>query len=91
MYTALIIGIVGLLIWYICTRIESESEASGHFFAAQHKAKEEMTRSERASDRHQRSLAHQAIGFFKSLGIGLTVIGFGGVAVIYGWGEFAAN
>jgi hypothetical protein len=46
-----------------------------------------MTRSERASDRHQRSSAHQSVGFFKSVGIGLTVIGFGGVAVIYGLGE----
>lgn len=91
MYTALFIGIVGLLVWYICTRIEAESDASGHFFAAQHKAREEMTRSERASHRHQRSLAHQSLGFFKSVGIGLTVIGFGGAAVIYGLGAFAAN
>jgi hypothetical protein len=91
MYTALIIGIVGLLIWYICTRIESEWDASGHFFAAQHKAKEEMTRSERASHRHQRSSANQFVGFFRSVGVGLTVIGFGGAAVIYGLGEFAAN
>jgi hypothetical protein len=87
MYTALIIGIVGLLIWYSCTRVEADTDASGHFFAAQHKAREEMTRSERASDRHQRSSAHQSVGFFKSVGIGLTVIGFGGVAVIYGLGE----
>lgn len=91
MYTALIIGIVGLLIWYICTRLESESDASSHFFAAQHKAREEMTRSERASRRHERSSAHQSARFFRSVGIGLTVIGFGGAAVIYGLGEFAAS
>ncbi|MDP1966424.1 MAG: hypothetical protein Q8K93_30000 [Reyranella sp.] len=91
MYTALIIGVAGLLIWYICSRIEAESDASGHFFAAQHKARDEMTRSKRASHRHQRSLAHQSIGFFRSVGIGLTVIGFGGAAVFYGLGEFAAN
>lgn len=91
MYTALIIGIVGLLIWYICTRVEAESDASGHFFAAQHKAREEMTRSERASHRHQRSFANQAIGFFRSVGVGLTVIGFGGAAVIYGLDAFTAN
>jgi hypothetical protein len=91
MYTAVIIGVVGLLIWYICTRVEAESDANGDFFAAQHKAKEEMTRSERASHRHQRSRAQQAVGFFKSVGIGLTVIGFGGAAVIYGLAEFAAN
>lgn len=91
MYTALIIGIVGLLIWYICTRVEPESDASNIFFAAQHRAREEMTRSERASHRHQRSSAHRSVGFFKSVGIGLTVIGFGGAAVIYGLGKFAAN
>lgn len=86
MYTALIIGVIGLLIWYICTRLEPESDASDIFFASQHKAREEMTRSERASYRHQRSLAHQSVRFFKSVGIGLTVIGFGGVAVIYSLG-----
>lgn len=34
MYAALIIGVVGLSIWYICSRIEAESDASGPFFAA---------------------------------------------------------
>ncbi len=91
MYTALIIGVIGLVIWYICTRLELDSDASDVFFAAQHKAQEKMMRSERASHQHQQSLAHQSVRFFKTVGIGLTVIGFGGVAVIYGLGAFAAN
>jgi len=81
MYTALIVGIVGLLIWVICSRLELESAASDVFFASEHKAREEMTRAERASHRHEQSLAHQAVGFFKSVGIGLTAIGFGGALV----------
>ena len=81
MYAALIIGIVGLLIWAVCSRLELGSQASDVFFAAEHKAREEMTRSERASQRQERSSAHQAVGFFKSVGLGLIVIGFGGALV----------
>ncbi|HZB54960.1 MAG TPA: hypothetical protein VE527_15110 [Reyranella sp.] len=80
MYTALIIGVIGLLIWAMCSRLETESQASDVFFAAEHKARAEMTR---ASQRHERSLAQQAVGLFKSVGIGLSAIGFGG-ALVYG-------
>jgi hypothetical protein len=83
MYTALIIGVVGLLIWATCSRLEGASLANDVFFSAEHKAQEEMTRAERASRRHEKSLAHQFVGFFKSIGMGLTVIGFGG-ALVYG-------
>ncbi len=83
MYTALIIGIVGLLIWYICTRLELGWDASDIFFAAEHKAREEMSRAERAGHRQERSLARRAVGFFRSVGVGLSVIGFGGAAVYY--------
>ncbi|HKH67457.1 MAG TPA: hypothetical protein VKA75_08820 [Reyranella sp.] len=82
MYTALIIGVVGLLIWATCSRLEGASLASDVYFSTEHKAREKMTRAERASQRHEKSLAHQAIRFFKSVGIGLTMIGFGG-AVVY--------
>src|ERR671910_2855148 len=83
MYTALIIGVIGLLIWAMCSRLETESQASDVFFAAEHKARAEMTRAERASQRHERSLAQQAIGLFKSVGIGLSAIGFGGALVYW--------
>jgi hypothetical protein len=84
MYTALIIGVVGLLLWGLCARIELEADAQDILFAAQHKAREQMTASERASRRHERSSAHRSVRFFKDLGIGLTVIGFGGAICIYG-------
>jgi hypothetical protein len=82
MYTALIIGIVGLTIWVICTKLDLASDASDTFFASEHKTREEMTRAERASQRQEKSLAQQAVRWFKSVGIGLAVIGFGG-ALLY--------
>ncbi|SEP36202.1 hypothetical protein SAMN02990966_05367 [Rhodospirillales bacterium URHD0017] len=83
MYTALIIGVIGLLIWATCSRLELASLANDVFFSAEHKARQEMSRAERASHRQEKSLAHQAVRFFKSIGIGigLTVIGFGGALV----------
>ena len=81
MYTAVVIGVIGLVVWAVCSRLEAASLASDVFFSAEHKAREQMTRAERASQRHEKSLAHQSIGFFKSIGVGLTVIGFGGALV----------
>ena len=37
-----------------------------------------MSRAERASRRHEQSLGIKATRFFRSVGIGLTLIGFGG-------------
>ena len=81
MYTALIVGVIGLLIWATCSRLEGASLANDVFFSAEHKAREEMTRAERASRRQEKSLADQAVRFFKSIGLGLSVIGFGGALV----------
>jgi hypothetical protein len=81
MYTALIIGIAGLLIWVICTRLELGSDVVDTF-AAEHQAREEMRRGERTSHRHERWSAQQAVRWFKSVGIGLSVIGFG-AALVY--------
>jgi hypothetical protein len=33
-------------------------------------------------------LARRAVGFFRSVGVGLSVIGFGGAAVYYGLSAF---
>jgi hypothetical protein len=77
MYTALIIGVVGLLIWAACSRLELGSTTSDIFFAAEHKAREKMTRAERALQRHEMSSANRAVRFFKSVGIGCSAIGFG--------------
>jgi hypothetical protein len=78
------IGLVGLPLWFICVRIELEKDAavgSGwtpHLIASQHEARERMSDEERASWRHEQSLAVQSARFFKHLGIGLTVIGAAG-------------
>jgi hypothetical protein len=82
------IGLIGLLIWFICTRVELEADGGESLFGAQHQTRQDMTSAERASYRHEQSLAHQSTRFFKNLGIGLTVIGFAGF--LYGLGVFAA-
>lgn len=78
------VGLVGLLFWFVCTRIELEKDGavgssfSTDLFARQIKAQDEMSRAERAGLRHEQTLALQSIRFFKHFGIGLAVIGFGG-------------
>ena len=78
------VGVIGLLIWGICARVELEKDASEIFFVAQYKAREEMTRSDRASHLQEQSLAHRSVRVFRHVGVGLTVIGFGGF--LYGLG-----
>jgi hypothetical protein len=82
MYTALTIGIVGLIVWYVCLRLEQGSDAGDVFFARQHRAREEMSRAERAAQRHEQSAAHRYVSWFKSVGMGLSTIGFGGALVL---------
>jgi hypothetical protein len=78
------IAVVGLMIWFVSTRADSEQEGavsvgvSPSFFARQVKAKSEMSHAERAALRGQKSLEAQSVRFFKHLGIALTLIGGGG-------------
>jgi hypothetical protein len=77
------IGLIGLLMWFICVRIELERDAvsSGwtpHLIVSQHQARERMSEAERAGWRHEQSLALPSIRFFRHLGIGLTLIGGAG-------------
>jgi hypothetical protein len=78
------IGVVGLMIWFVSTRVDLEQEGavgvgvSPGFFARQVTRKAEMSRSERAALRGEKSLEAQSIRFFKHLGIALTLIGAGG-------------
>ena len=77
------IGLIGLLLWFICVRIELEQDAvsSGwtpHLIVSQHQARERMSGDERASLRHEQSVALQSVRFFRHLGIGLTLIGAAG-------------
>ena len=75
------IGLIGLLLWFICVRIELEKDAavgSGwtpHLIASQHEARERMSGDERARWRHEQSLGLQSVRFFKHLGMALTLIG----------------
>jgi hypothetical protein len=72
------VGLIGLVFWFICTRVELQSEGDVSLFSVETKAKQDMSRAERASRRHERTLAVQSARFFRNLGIGLTLIGFGG-------------
>jgi hypothetical protein len=83
MYPGLVVGVAGVVIWAVCARLEAGSDAEDVFFAERHRTKEKMTRAERAAHRHERSSADRAARFFKTVGIGLAAIGFGGAAVIH--------
>ncbi len=76
------IGLIGLLTWFICVRVELEKDgAVGNVFttglyAQQMRAREVMTRTEKAAERHEQTVLLQSLRFFKRLGIGLAAIGF---------------
>lgn len=72
------VGFFGLLLWFICTQVELESDGGAGLFAAQARAKQHMSRSERAAQRHDQSLGIRTTRFFRNVGIGLTVLGFAG-------------
>ena len=72
------VGFFGLLIWFICAQMELESNGSGSLFAAQAEARQAQSHAERASRRLEQSLASRSTRFFRNVGIGLTVFGFGG-------------
>jgi len=72
------VGFFGLLILFICTQVELDSEAGARLFAARGQARQNMPRAEAASQRHAQSPGGKTTRFFKSVGIGLTLIGFGG-------------
>lgn len=78
------VGLIGLLIWFVCLYIDLEKDAavgSGwapELIARQYEARERMSAEERRSWRHEQSLGLQSLRFFRHLGIGLTLIGAGG-------------
>jgi hypothetical protein len=72
------VGFFGLLILFICTQVELESDASARLFAPQAQARQNMLRAERAPQRHEQSPPGKTTRFFRNVGIGLTLIGFGG-------------
>jgi hypothetical protein len=78
------VGLIGLLVWFVCVRIELEKDAavgSGwtpHLIGSQHEARERLSPEQRAAWREEQSLGLQSTRFFKHLGIGLTLIGAAG-------------
>jgi hypothetical protein len=72
------VGFFGLLILFICTQVELESDAGARLFAPQAQARRNMPRAERASQRHEPSPTSKTTRFVRSVGIGLTLVGFGG-------------
>jgi hypothetical protein len=80
------IGLVGLLLWFICTHIELENDAavsSGwtpSLIVSQYEARQKMSPEQRAADREEQSLAMHSVRFFRHLGIALTLIGGAGFA-----------
>jgi hypothetical protein len=78
------IGLIGLLLWFICTRIELEKDAavgSGwtpSLIASQYEARQKMSPEQRAADREEQSFAMHSVRFFRHLGIALVVIGGAG-------------
>ena len=72
------VGFFGLLILFICTQVELESDAGARLFAARAQARQNTGRAEHATRRHEQTPGSKATRFFKSVGIGLTLIGFGG-------------
>ena len=72
------VGFFGLLILFICTQVELDSDAGARLFGAQAPARQNVGRAERAPRRHAQSPGSKTTRFFSYLGIGLTLIGFGG-------------
>jgi len=72
------VGFFGLLLLFICTQVELESEAGARLFAPQAEARQARPSAERASGRHGPPPAGRTTRFVRSVGIGLTLIGFGG-------------
>jgi hypothetical protein len=70
------VGFFGLLILFICTQVELDSDAGARLFGAQ--ARQNIGRAESAARRHEPSPASRTTRFFRNVGIGLTLIGFGG-------------
>ncbi len=65
------VGVIGLMIWFVCTRVDMEEEGgvvgagfSPSFLANQMKTRSEMSREEKAALRGKQSIARQSTRFF---------------------------
>jgi len=79
-------GLIGLLIWFVCTRIELEKDAaigsgwSPGLIASQYEARQRMSPEQRAAYREEQSAAMHSLRFFRHLGMALVAIGGAGFA-----------
>src|ERR1700759_3878864 len=80
------VGLIGLLLWFVCVRMELEKDAAigtsrtPELIAYQHQARERMSPEQRAAWREAQSVAMQSMRFFRHLGMGRTAIGAAGFA-----------
>ena len=78
------VGLIGVALWFVATQFELEEDrpvatgSTASLLASQVKARNEMSREQRAAQRHEGSLRARSARFFKHLGIGLTLIGLAG-------------
>jgi len=72
------VGFFGLLILFICTQVELNSDAGARLFGARAQARQNIGRAERGDRRHEPPPGSKTTRFFRIVGIGLTLIGFGG-------------
>ena len=69
------IAVIGLMIWFICTRLDLERESS---FTHQVTTKPQMSQAERVALRSETALEAQTTRFFRHFGMALVLIGAGG-------------
>jgi hypothetical protein len=78
------IGLIGVILSFVATSFELDSDMaagdgySSGLIGSQFRARENMTPEQRQAHRSEQSLATKSARFFKHLGLGLAVIGFGG-------------
>ena len=78
------IGLVGLLLWFVCTRMELEKDAavgsgwSPSLIASQYEARQKMSDEQRAAYREEQSVGMHSVRFFRHLGMAMTLIGAAG-------------
>jgi hypothetical protein len=80
------IGLIGLLIMFIATQFELDSDApvsggiNSDLLARQVRAQREASREQQMAGRSEKALQVLSVRFFKYFGSGLALIGFGGFA-----------
>jgi hypothetical protein len=78
------VGFIGIVLWFICAQVELEEDrpvatgSTAGLLAPQLRARNEMSREQRVAQRYEGFQALQSARFFKHLGMGLVLIGFGG-------------